>query len=33
MEIFLKAIDVWHIVESGWITLDTTIAEWTALQK
>jgi hypothetical protein len=33
MRFFLKAIDVWHIVESGRITLDTTIAEWTAIQE
>lgn len=33
MRFFLKAIDVWHIVESGWITLDTIIAKWIALQK
>jgi len=28
MRFFLKAINVWHIVESGWNTPDTTIAEW-----
>jgi hypothetical protein len=33
MRFFLNAIDVWHIVEFGWTTPDTTIAEWTALQK
>jgi hypothetical protein len=33
MKFFLKAINVWHIVESGWTTPDTSIAEWTALQK
>jgi hypothetical protein len=33
MRFFLKSIDIWHIVESGWTTSDTTIAEWTVLQK
>jgi hypothetical protein len=33
MQYFLKAIDVWHIVESRWIAPDRTIAEWTTLQK
>jgi hypothetical protein len=33
MRFFLKAIDVWHIAESGWTTPDTTIAECTTLQK
>jgi hypothetical protein len=33
MRFFLKAIDVWYIVEFGWATLDTTIAKWTTLQK
>jgi len=30
---FLKSIDVWHLVESGWTTLDTSIVEWAILQK
>jgi len=25
--------DIWHVVKSRWTTLDTAIAEWTALQK
>jgi hypothetical protein len=33
MRFFLKAIDIWHIIESGWTTPNTAIAEWTALQK
>lgn len=33
MRIFLKSIKVWHIVESGWTTPDTAIAEWTILKK
>jgi hypothetical protein len=33
MRFFLKAIDVWHIIESGWTTPDTTTAEWATLQK
>jgi hypothetical protein len=33
MRIFLKAIDIWHIVESRWTTPDTTIAERATLQK
>jgi hypothetical protein len=33
MKFFLKAINVWHIVESEWTTPDTSIAEWTVLQK
>jgi hypothetical protein len=33
MRFFLKSIDVWHIVEFGWTTPDTTIVEWTAIQR
>jgi hypothetical protein len=33
MRFFLKAIDVWHIVETGWTTPNTTTAEWATLQK
>jgi hypothetical protein len=33
MRFFLKSIDVWSIVKSGWTPLDTTIGEWTVLQK
>lgn len=33
MRFFLKVIHVWPIVEFGWSSSDTIIAELTALQK
>jgi hypothetical protein len=33
MRIFLKSIDVWSIVETGWIPPVTPIAEWTIPQR
>jgi hypothetical protein len=32
MRFFLKSINVWHIVESGWIPPETPIAKWTIPQ-
>jgi len=32
MRFFLKFIDVWHIVESGWTPPETPITEWTTPQ-
>jgi hypothetical protein len=33
MRFFLKSVDVWSIIESGWTTPDTTITKWTVLKK
>jgi hypothetical protein len=33
MRAYLKSMDVWHIVESGWTNPDKTIAEWTMIEK
>jgi hypothetical protein len=33
MTFFLKSIDIWHSVETGWTTPETTIAEWIVPQK
>jgi hypothetical protein len=32
MRFFLKSIDVWHIVESGWTPPEAPTAEWTIIQ-
>jgi len=33
MRFFLKSINIWHIIETGWNPPTTTIAEWTIPQK
>jgi hypothetical protein len=33
MRAYLKFIDVWHIVESGWSIPDKTTAEWTTVEN
>jgi hypothetical protein len=33
MRAYLKFIDVWHIVESGWSISDKTTAEWTTVEN
>jgi hypothetical protein len=32
MRFFLKSIDVWQIVESGWTPPEAPTAEWTIIQ-
>jgi hypothetical protein len=32
MRFFFKSIDVWHIVEFGWIPPTTAIVEWTTVE-
>jgi len=32
MRFFLKSIDIWHIVESGWTPPEAPTAEWTIIQ-
>jgi len=32
MRFFLKSIDIWHIVESGWTPPDAATAEWSIIQ-
>jgi poly-D-alanine transfer protein DltD len=33
MKAYLKSIDVWHIVESGWINPNKAIAEFSKDEK
>jgi hypothetical protein len=33
MRAYLKFVDVWHIVESGWSIPDKTMAEWTTVEN
>jgi hypothetical protein len=33
MRVYLKFVDVWHIVESGWSISDKTMAEWTTVEN